>query len=101
IFSRFDSIPENYVEVYLRNYQGEITVIEATQLGRLVYERQFGNATNVIYSKSTKHNNWRYALAECHYLLGFFEKAGLAFSGILSSVNITSDQWWQSAEEII
>ena len=48
-----------------------------------------------------KNNNWKYALAECYFLLDFFTRGGLAFSGILNTVNITTDQWWSNAEEII
>lgn len=101
IFTRFTEIPENIITVYIENYHGEVSVIEATQLGQLVYKRHFYQATQIIYSKSSQHNNWRYALAECHHHLGFFTKAVLAFSGILGTVNITSDQWWESAEDII
>jgi hypothetical protein len=52
-------------------------------------------SSETIYYKASKNNNWKFALAECHYLLGFYLKAALAFSDTLEKVNITTDQWWE------
>lgn len=101
IFNKYVSIPEHYITTYIRNYQGQISTTEATQLGKLVNSRSYKNVANTIYYKASKNNNWKFALMECHYLLDFFLKGALVFSGILNSVNITTDQWWDSAEEII
>lgn len=101
IFNKFDKLPEHIFNDYINNYAGRIDIIEATQLGKLVYRRDFRTVASLISKKSTKHNNWKFALAECHCLLDFFAKGWLAISGILDSVNITADQWWESAEDII
>lgn len=101
IFNKYVSIPEHYITTYIRNYQGQISAIEATQLGKLVNSRNYKNVAETICYKASKNNNWKFALAECHYLLGFYLKAALAFSDTLEKVNITTDQWWESAEEII
>lgn len=101
IFNKYVSIPEHYITTYIRNYQGQISAIEATQLGKLVNSRSYKNVADAIYYKASKSNNWKFAMAECHYLLGFYLKAALAFSDTLEKVSITTDQWWESAEEII
>lgn len=101
IFNKYASFPEHYIATYIRNYQGQISAIEATQLGKLVNSRSYKNVADTIYYKASKNNNWKFALAECHFLLDFFLKGALVFSGILNNVNITTDQWWDSAEEII
>jgi len=101
IFNKYVTIPEHYITTYIRNYQGQISAIEATQLGKLVNSRSYKNVAEAIYYKASKNNNWKFALAEFHYLLGFYLKAALAFSDTLEKVNITTDQWWESAEEII
>ena len=101
IFIKFNSIPQNYITIYLENYNGEISLIEATQIGKIIRDRQFYSTAKVIYNKSTKSNNWKYALAECHDQLSFYKKGLIVLSGLLSDVNITSDQWWESAQDII
>jgi GTPase-associated protein 1, N-terminal domain type 1/Effector-associated domain 1 len=101
ILHRFNKIPEDYLTTYIMRYEGQISVIEATQLGKIVKDRNFKNVTYSIYSKSSKNNNWKFALAESHHLLDFFTKSKLRFLGILDSVNITTNQWWESAEEHI
>lgn len=101
IFITFKQLPEYILKDYVSNYYGNFDVIEATQLGKLVYERNYKDVAYAIYNKATKSNNWKFALSECHYLLDFFTKALLAYSDTLKTVNITTDQWWESAEEII
>lgn len=101
IFINYPTFPQNYITTYIRNYKTDVSAIEATQFGKLVSARNFTNVAYELYNKATKSNNWKFALAECHYLLDFFTKAALAFSDTLKTVNITTDQWWESAEEII
>ena len=55
----------------------------------------------MVFSKSNQYNNWRLALAECYTLLNFFTQMSIAWTGLIKNVNITSDQWWESVEEII
>lgn len=86
---------------YLSNYTGHINAVEATQLGKLIAVKRFSSSAYIINSKASKRNNWKFALAECHYLLDFITKAALVISGTISSVNIPTDEWWQSTEELI
>ncbi len=101
IFNRYPTFPQEYIVTYIINYREEISAIESTQLGKLVFERNFKEVAYAINSKTSKNSNWRFALAECHYLLDIFTKGAIIISGILGKVNITPDQWWESAEEII
>ncbi len=101
IFITFKQLPEYILKDYVSNYYGNLNVIEAIQLGKLVYERNYKDVVYAIYYKANKSNNWKFGLSECHNLLDFFTKAALAFSDTLKTVNITTDQWWESAEEII
>lgn len=101
IFNRFVAFPENYIATYIRNYQGQISVIEATQLGKLIQERKFTDVANVIYHKATSSNNWKLTLAECYTLLGFMAQINIAWTGIIKDVSITDDQWWKCVEELI
>jgi len=101
VFNKYDKIPEHYITTYIRNYHGQISAIEGTQLGKLVQERKYNNVANAIYNKATKNNNWKFALYECHYQLDFFSMAALAFSDTLKTVSISADQWWESTEEMV
>lgn len=101
VFERFPQLSDNNLRDYLNNFSGQISAIDATRLGKLIAVKHFSNSTYAINSKASKTNNWKYALAECHHLMDFITKGFLAFSGILSTVKISTDQWWQSAEELI
>jgi hypothetical protein len=101
VFEKFPQLSDNNLRDYLNNFSGQIDAIDATRLGKLIKVRYFSNSAYVINSKASKTNNWKYALSECHHLMDFLTKGILAFSGILSTVKISSDQWWQSAEELI
>lgn len=101
VFEKFPQLNDNNLRDYLNNFSGQIDAIDATRLGKLIKVRYFSNSAYVINSKASKTNNWKYALSECHHLMDFLTKGILALSGILSTVKISSDQWWQSAEELI
>nr|WP_255552323.1 effector-associated domain EAD1-containing protein [Flavobacterium sp. CSZ] len=100
IFDKFN-LQDSNLKDYLSNYTGHINAVEATQLGKLIAVKRFSNSAYIINSKASKRNNWKFALAECHYLLDFITKAALVISGTISSVNIPTDEWWQSTEELI
>lgn len=101
IFYKYQGIPEHYISTYIKNYQGRISALEASRLGKLTYERKYKNVAYAIYYKASKTNNWRYALYECNNLLDFYAKAVISFWDTLSNINITEEQWWESAEEVI
>jgi hypothetical protein len=101
IFNKFSAFPENYIAIYIRNYNSEISAIDATQIGKLINERHYQHAANEVFSKSNAHSNWKFALAECYTLLSFFDQMQLAWTGIVKNINITSDQWWESVEDLI
>jgi len=102
VFEKFPQLNDNNLQDYLNNFSGQINAVESTRLGKLISKRRFSKSAYTIYQKSSKHNNWRFALEECHYLLDILTKGLLLISGILSSaVKIPTDEWWQSAEELI
>lgn len=101
IFEKFPQLSDNNLRDYLNNFSGQIDAIDATRLGKFIAVRNFSNSAYAINSKASKTNNWKYALAECHHLMDFITKGILSFSGILSMVKISTDQWWQSVEELI
>jgi len=101
VFEKFSQLSDNNLRDYLSNFSGQIDAIDATRLGKFIAVRHFSNSAYTINSKASKTNNWKYALTECHHLMDFITKGILSFSGILSTVKISTDQWWQSAEELI
>lgn len=101
IFEKFPQLGDNNLRDYLNNFSGQINALNATQLGKLIARKRFSSSAYAINAKASKNNNWKYALAECHHLLDFITKGLLLLAGTLSSVDITEDQWWQSAEELI
>lgn len=79
----------------------KLDVIDAAQIGKLVFDRRFYNTAFVIYQKATKTNNWKIALAECYTILGLATQLSIAFWGIINNIEITTEQWWQATEDII
>jgi len=100
IFNKFNQLTENSLRDYVNNYSGNIDVVDAIQLGKLVYSRRYSNVANAIYLKSNSYNNWKVALNECYLLLGIWAQMSLAWTGLIKNVTITEDQWWDALTEI-
>ncbi|MCH8034201.1 MAG: hypothetical protein IH950_10675 [Bacteroidetes bacterium] len=100
IFIKFNQLPETSLRDYVYNYTGNIDVVDATQLGKLVYSRSFDSVANGIYNKASIHNNWKVALNECYLLLGGYTQMSIKWSGLIKDVKITEDQWWSALAEI-
>lgn len=101
IFERFPQLSDNNLRDYLNNFSDQINPLDAAQLGKLIARKRFTNSAYVINSKSSKTNNWRFALAECYDLLDFWAKLISSYSGTFLSSSITQDEWWQNTEELI
>lgn len=101
LFEKFPQLDDANLRDYLNNYNGQISAIDATQLGRLIERKAFKMAASVVNNRASKKNNWIYALEVCHYILSFIDKGILAISGELSNVKIPTAEWWQSAEDLI
>jgi hypothetical protein len=100
IFNKFSQLSETILRDYLNNYTGKIDVIDATQLGKLVYIKNYSSVAHVIYNKANQYNNWKIALAECYTLFGVLTQISLALTGLIKDVKITEDQWWDAFTEI-
>ncbi|CDS91477.1 hypothetical protein BN1088_1240003 [Sphingobacterium sp. PM2-P1-29] len=101
IFEKFPQLSDYYLRDYLNNFSGQINALDATQLGKLIARKRFFNSAYTINSKSSKTNNWRFALAECYALLDFWTKLFSPYSGSFLSSSITQDEWWRNTEELI
>jgi hypothetical protein len=100
IFKTFKTLPEYIVSDYVDYYNGPVDIIDATQLGKFVLERDYGKTAHVIYKKCEHIINFKLALVECYSLLDFITKAKIKLSGILTNVIITEDQWWEEFTKI-
>lgn len=100
IFIKFNQLSETSLRDYVHNYNGDIDVIDATQLGKLVYSRSYCSVTNTIYNKASVHNKWSVALNECYSLLGGYTQMLIKWAGLIKDIKITEDQWWDVFSEI-
>ncbi|MBS4033522.1 MAG: hypothetical protein KGZ85_03570 [Ignavibacterium sp.] len=100
ILNTYTQIPQQMIKDYVYNYSGKIDVVDSVQLGKLVISRNSSKVAQVIQSKVKHIPNLKYALIECHSLLGIFDKASLVFSGIINDSSISEDEWWQSFSDI-
>lgn len=101
VFKHFKHLNDQNLEYYLNYYNKEIDSLTAKKLGQLIYIRKFYSSADVIYKKSRKDNNWKFALAECYHLFNFFTRGLLSFTGLIDKVKIPTAEWWDAAQEII
>ncbi|RNI23369.1 hypothetical protein EFB08_17630 [Rufibacter latericius] len=101
IFWTFQNIREKVISDYIFFYSGHLSIIDAKQIGRLVYERGYSTAAEIISNKSNKRSNWRFALQECQSLISFINRSLHAFSGTLKNIEVSKNDWWDSAEDIV
>ncbi len=101
LFERFTHLSDLNLEDYLKNYSSNIDAINAKQLGQLIMKRRFDYSASVIYKKTSRHNNWRFALAECHPVLDLYTRGKIAFFGLIDKVHITTDEWWDAVHDVL
>ena len=100
IFNTYAQIPQQMIKDYVYNYSGKIDVVDSVQLGKLVTSRNFSKVAQVIHSKIKHIPNLKYALIECHSLLGLLDRASLVISGIIDNSSISEVEWWSSFSDI-
>ena len=101
VFKHFKHLNDLNLEYYLNHYNKELDAITAKKLGQLIYTRRFCRSAEVIYNKTRKDNNWKFALAECYHLFNFFTRGYLSFTGLIDKVKIPTAEWWDAAQEVI
>ncbi len=100
IFNTYSQLPEYIIKDYVSNYSGKLDIVDSTQLGKLIYSRNYISTAYVINSKTHSNKNFKYALAECYSLLDFFTRGYITLSGTISDVLVTQDQWWSAFTEL-
>lgn len=100
IFMTFKQLPEYIIKDYINNFKGNIDVIDATQLGKLVLQRNFKSVAHGIYQKSYLNNQFRFSLKECYSLLDFFDRTLAWAKGLISDVEISKNEWWEAFTDL-
>lgn len=101
VFESYSDLTDLEVANYLKQFNGQINFADAKRLGELVGKRRYTQSASQIKDKTTKHNNWRFALNECYHLFSILTVGKLYVLGLLEQPHITSEQWWAHLEEII
>lgn len=99
IVSRFDGIPDGVIADYIHYYRGNLSAVEAVQLGSVVLHRGLWRSAKMIYERSERRSMFALALKECYELLGTWEKGKIAFFDLLDNVPFTEDMWWEAFQE--
>lgn len=100
IFLKFSKLDESNLENYVYYYRGNLDIVDATQLGRLVAKRNYGRVAKVIYQRAGRDSAFKVALSECYYLLGLFDQGYIKLSGFLKNISFNEDKWWEAFQEI-
>lgn len=100
IFITFKQLPEYILKDYASNFLGNIDVVDATQLGKLVLQRNYKNVAHVIYQKSYSNNQFRISLKECYELLDLVDRFWAWSKGLVLNVTISKEEWWNAFAEL-
>lgn len=100
IFMTFKQLPENILKDYINNFKGNIDVIDATQLGKLVLKRNYKSVAHVIYQVSYSNIQFRISLKECYELLDVVDRFWAWSKGLVSNVTITENEWWNAFADL-
>lgn len=96
----FEKIPQHVIKDYISNFKGELDLIDAIQIGRLVKERNFNNVANEIRIKANDSNEFKRALSECYTTLDFFDQCKVWLSNDMPDIDISINDWWESFTEV-
>lgn len=100
IFNTYTQIPELMINDYVSNYSGKVDAVDAVQLGQLIYKRNLTKVAHAVKVKVKDFHNFKYALAECHSLLGFIDRGILFISGTIDDLKISEDEWWSTLSNL-
>jgi hypothetical protein len=100
IFNTYNQLPEFILKDYVSNYSGNLDVVDATQLGQIVYERGYNSVANTIHHKTYSNKQFKTALAECYTLLDFITRGFAWYSGAISNIDFSIDEWWDAFIEL-
>lgn len=96
IFNTYTQTPEVIIRDYVSNYAGGVDIIDSVQLGKLILSRNLSKVAHTVKAKVKDIHNFKYALAECHSLLGLIDRGMLFISGTIDDLTISEDEWWSA-----
>lgn len=96
IFNTYSQLSERTLNNYISNYSKRIDVVDATQLGQLVYRREYNKVAATIFEKARSNKSFKQALKECYSIFGFFKRNAAAVFLGLSDMSISKDEWWDT-----
>ena len=98
--SKYSSISEEHLSSLLQKVNYTFNGIEAQKLGKLVYEKRWINCLSVIQSKAIQNKSFKTAFQECYLLLDFFSQGWAIIQGLVTKIEISEHDWWQSLESL-
>lgn len=101
LFVSHTEMPEHIIAGYLNNFAGNMEILQATQLGRLINGRGYKTVAKIVAEKAQYNFSWRPCLAECYALLGVFAQLRLKWQGIVSDIVIGEDQFWKAMFDLV
>lgn len=90
VYENFGNLKDTFLADYINYYKGEITSLQSTRLGSMIYSRQFNSSAKQVFEKAKFNNGYHPALAKCKSLVspGFIDKM---FYGHLLNQSISKD----------
>jgi hypothetical protein len=100
IFNTFIQLPEHILKDYIINYSGKLDVVDAAQLGTLVFNRNYSDVAYAIYNKTYHNREFKKALAQCYSLLDIITKGIALTFGAITKIEVSDDEWWDAFTEL-
>lgn len=100
IFNTFSQLPEHILRDYVSNYSSKLDVVDATQLGQLVFRKKYYKVADTILHKAYFSKAFKQALKECYDLLDFFPRVSAVTLLQLSDTSFSEDEWWTAFTQL-
>jgi|GEM_PF-3744638 len=99
-FVKYSGVPEKYLFDYLKDINSNFNGLDAQKLGKLIYNRNWRNCLDIVQNKARNNQSFKVAFQECCGLLNFWAYSAAAWQGLITKVDISLSDWWQSLEEL-
>lgn len=101
LFIKFDIYDEKSLYMFLQQINTTFNSIDAQKLGKLVYNKKWRNCLSIIQSKAVNNQSFKIAFQDCCGLLSFLAYGNAVWQGLITKVDISNSDWWQSLEDLL
>jgi hypothetical protein len=99
-FNSRTDLSEKSLQDYLYYYRGSLNAVEATQIGKLIFSKNWKNCLGIIRDRARSNATYKIAFQECTSLLGWFAYGQAVMQGLISKIEVNESDWWEEFEQL-